>query len=163
MHLVVAVLAVISLTPFVWLICATFKTSEDFFTYAFLPWRLSQLPHFQFQWGVFLCLLLLFLLRYLEAGRRRDLVLFGVFFGWNALANVHYALFSAFAVMAPKTPLPDGVGLRTHVAVVEPSIRPEVAHELLAQTWPDAPELPAPPVEWIEALAAIPSTPRRSA
>ena len=29
LHLVVAVLAVISLTPFVWLICATFKTSAE--------------------------------------------------------------------------------------------------------------------------------------
>src|SRR5256885_13155067 len=38
-HLVVAMLAAISLTPLFWLICATFKTSEDFFTYAFLPWR----------------------------------------------------------------------------------------------------------------------------
>ena len=28
----------VSLTPFFWLICATFKTSEDFFVYAFLPW-----------------------------------------------------------------------------------------------------------------------------
>ena len=40
--------------------------------YAFVPWRIAQLPHVQFQWGAFLPLLLLFLLRYLEAGRRRD-------------------------------------------------------------------------------------------
>jgi ABC-type glycerol-3-phosphate transport system permease component len=38
LHVIVGVLALISLTPFFWLICATFKTSEDFFTYAFLPW-----------------------------------------------------------------------------------------------------------------------------
>ena len=31
-------LALLSLTPFFWLICATFKTQDDFFTYAFLPW-----------------------------------------------------------------------------------------------------------------------------
>ena len=66
--------------------------------YAFLPWRLSQLPHVQHQWGPFLCLLLLFLLRYLDAGERRDLALFGLFFAWNALCNVHFALFSGFLV-----------------------------------------------------------------
>jgi len=62
--------------------------------YAFVPWRLSQIPHVQFQWGPFLPLLLLFLLRFLDGGRRRDVVLFGIFFAWNALTNVHYALFS---------------------------------------------------------------------
>ncbi len=62
--------------------------------YAFVPWRLSQIPHIQFQWGPFLPLLLLFLLRFLDGGRRRDVVLFGIFFAWNALTNVHYALFS---------------------------------------------------------------------
>ena len=66
--------------------------------YAFLPWRMEQIPHLQFQWGAFLCLTLLFLLRYLESGRRRDLVLYAVAFGWNALANVHYAFFSGFLV-----------------------------------------------------------------
>ncbi|HVE66651.1 MAG TPA: hypothetical protein VNC59_08720, partial [Thermoanaerobaculia bacterium] len=62
--------------------------------YAFVPWRLSQIPHAQFQWGAFLPLLLLFLLRYFDGGRRRDLVLFAVCFAWNALTNVHYGLFS---------------------------------------------------------------------
>ena len=62
--------------------------------YAFVPWRLSQIPHIQFQWGPFLPLLLLFLLRFLDRGRRRDVVLFGAFFAWNALTNVHYAIFS---------------------------------------------------------------------
>ena len=66
--------------------------------YAFVPWRLSQIPHIQFQWGPFLPLLLLFLLRFLDGGRRRDAVLFGVFFAWNALTNVHYALFSGILV-----------------------------------------------------------------
>ena len=28
--------------------------------YAFVPWRLAQLPHVQFQWAAFLALLLLF-------------------------------------------------------------------------------------------------------
>ncbi len=66
--------------------------------YAFVPWRLSQIPHVQFQWGAFLALALLFLLRWLDGGRRRDLALFGLFFAWNALANVHYAIFSGILV-----------------------------------------------------------------
>jgi hypothetical protein len=64
------------------------------FVFAFVPWRLAQIPHVQYQWGAFLAFLLLFLLRWLDGGRRRDLVLFGVFFTWNALTNVHYAIFS---------------------------------------------------------------------
>lgn len=67
--------------------------------FAFLPWRFSQLPHFQFQWAVFLCLTLLFLLRYLEGGRRRDAVLLGVAFAWNALANVHYGIFGGLTTV----------------------------------------------------------------
>lgn len=66
--------------------------------YAFCPWRIAQIPHIQFQWGAFLALSLLFLLRYLDQGRRRDVFLFVVCFGWNALCNVHYALFSGFLV-----------------------------------------------------------------
>ncbi len=66
--------------------------------YAFLPWRMDQIPHLQFQWGAFLCLTLLFLLRYLEGGRRADLLLYAAAFAWNALCNVHYALFSGFLV-----------------------------------------------------------------
>ena len=75
--------------------------------YAFLPWRMSQIPHIQFQWGAFLVLSLLFLLRYLDGGGRGDQVLFAVAFGWNALCNVHYALFSGFLV---------GVALALHAA-----------------------------------------------
>jgi hypothetical protein len=66
--------------------------------YAFVPWRFSQLPHLQFQWGGFLCLLLLFLLRYLDEGRTRDAVLFSCALAWNGLCNLHYALFSGFLV-----------------------------------------------------------------
>ena len=68
--------------------------------FAFSPWRISQIPHVQFQWGAFLALALLFLLRYLESGSRRDAVLFGICFGWNALCNVHYAIFSGFLIGA---------------------------------------------------------------
>ena len=68
------------------------------FVYAFVPWRVAQIPHLQHQWGGFLCLSLLFLLRYLDHGRRRDAVLFGIAFGWNALCNVHFALFGGILV-----------------------------------------------------------------
>jgi hypothetical protein len=68
--------------------------------FAFCPWRIAQIPHIQFQWGAFLALSLLFLLRYLDTGRRRDLVFFGICLAWNALCNVHYALFSGFLIGA---------------------------------------------------------------
>jgi len=42
LHLVIAALAIISLVPFFWLICATFKRHEDMFTYTFLPWSQPQ-------------------------------------------------------------------------------------------------------------------------
>jgi len=38
-HITLIVLAVLVLTPFFWLICATVKSGEDLFTYALLPWR----------------------------------------------------------------------------------------------------------------------------
>jgi ABC-type glycerol-3-phosphate transport system permease component len=38
LHLVLAALAVASLIPVFWLVCATFKQHSDFYTYAFLPW-----------------------------------------------------------------------------------------------------------------------------
>lgn len=64
--------------------------------YAFVPWRFSQLPHINMQFGGFLCLLFLFLLRYLDGGRRRDLVLFAACFAGNLLSTFHYGLFSGF-------------------------------------------------------------------
>ncbi len=68
--------------------------------YAFVPWRIAQISHFQFQWSAFLALLLLFLLRYLDADDRRDVFLFGLFFAWNGLSNVHYALFAGLLVLS---------------------------------------------------------------
>ena len=38
LNVVIAVLAVLCLMPFFWLICATLKNNKDFFNYAFLPW-----------------------------------------------------------------------------------------------------------------------------
>ena len=67
--------------------------------YGFLPYKLSQLAHVHMQWGAFLCLIFLFLLRYLDLGRRRDAVLLGVTFAWNAIACIQYAFFTGFLVV----------------------------------------------------------------
>ncbi len=67
--------------------------------FAFLPWRFSQLPHLQFQWAVFLCLSACSSSCGISSeARGGTLVLYGICFGWNALCNVHYALFSGFLV-----------------------------------------------------------------
>jgi multiple sugar transport system permease protein len=47
LHVVLIALGLFSLTPFIWLICATFKTAGDFFTYTFLPWDAERGLH----WG----------------------------------------------------------------------------------------------------------------
>jgi hypothetical protein len=66
--------------------------------YAFTPFRLDQLPHIQMQWGGFLPLFLLFLFRFLDRRRTRDLALFAVFFVANGLACIHYAIFGGIAL-----------------------------------------------------------------
>lgn len=38
LHLVLVAGAMLALTPFLWLICATFKTGDDLFAYVFIPW-----------------------------------------------------------------------------------------------------------------------------
>jgi hypothetical protein len=67
--------------------------------YGFLPYKLAQLPHVHMEWGPFLCLVFLFLLRYLDLGRRRDAVLLAVVFAWNAIACIQYAFFTGFLVV----------------------------------------------------------------
>ncbi len=42
MHAFIFVLAVVSLAPFFWVLCASFKRQEDFFDYVFLPWTQPQ-------------------------------------------------------------------------------------------------------------------------
>jgi len=42
LYLIVIALSLVSLTPFFWLLCATFKRHEDFFVYSFLPWDQPQ-------------------------------------------------------------------------------------------------------------------------
>ena len=50
------------------------------------------------EWGPFLCLVFLYLLRYLDGGRRRDAVLLALFFAWNVIACIQYAFFTGFLV-----------------------------------------------------------------
>lgn len=38
LHAILIALALATLIPFFWLVCATFKTKADFFKYTFLPW-----------------------------------------------------------------------------------------------------------------------------
>src|SRR4051812_2387140 len=38
LHLILVALAFIALVPFVWLVCACFKTQADIFAFPFLPW-----------------------------------------------------------------------------------------------------------------------------
>lgn len=66
--------------------------------YEFVPFRFDQVSHLQMQWGGFLPLFLLFLFRYFQRGRAKDLVAFALFFSWNALACVHYGVFGAMAI-----------------------------------------------------------------
>jgi hypothetical protein len=66
--------------------------------FAFLPYKISQLPHLHMEWGGFFCLEVLFLLRYLDAGRRRDAVLLAVFFAWNGIACFQYGFFGGLLV-----------------------------------------------------------------
>src|SRR5262249_15982508 len=66
--------------------------------YAFVPWRFAQLPHLNMQLGGFLCLLLFFLMRYLDGGRRPALPPFPVCFAGNLLSTFHYGLFSGFLI-----------------------------------------------------------------
>lgn len=66
--------------------------------YAFLPYKLAQLPHLHMEWGAFLCLVFLFLRRTLADGRPRDAVLLAVCFAWNVATCLQYALFTGFLI-----------------------------------------------------------------
>ncbi|HEY2796376.1 MAG TPA: hypothetical protein VGK26_00680 [Thermoanaerobaculia bacterium] len=67
--------------------------------YAFLPYKIAQLPHLHMQWGAFLCLVFLFLQRTLASGRGRDAALLAVFFAWNVATCLQYAFFTGFLVI----------------------------------------------------------------
>ncbi|HEY4231715.1 MAG TPA: hypothetical protein VGO79_16230, partial [Thermoanaerobaculia bacterium] len=66
--------------------------------FAFLPYKISQLVHLHMEWGGFFCLECLFLLRYLDLGRRRDAVLLAVFFAWNGIACFQYGFFGGLLI-----------------------------------------------------------------
>ncbi len=66
--------------------------------YAFLPYKIAQLPHLHMQWGAFLPLVFLFLLRTLRGGRRRDAAWLAVVFAWNVAACLQYAFFTGFLI-----------------------------------------------------------------
>jgi hypothetical protein len=61
--------------------------------FAFLPYKMAQLSHLHMEWGGFFCLEVLFLLRYLDSGRRRDAILLAIFFAWNGIACFQYGFF----------------------------------------------------------------------
>jgi hypothetical protein len=66
--------------------------------YGFLPYKLAQLAHFHMEWGPFLPLVFLYLLRYFDGGKRRDAVLLGAAFAANAITCIQYAFFTSFLV-----------------------------------------------------------------
>ncbi|AHY48019.1 Hypothetical Protein RradSPS_2736 [Rubrobacter radiotolerans] len=64
--------------------------------YAFCPYRQGHITQLNSMTTYFLPLMLLFLHRYLEDGRRpRDMVALGVLFALNALSGLYYGLFAA--------------------------------------------------------------------
>ncbi|RJP34679.1 MAG: hypothetical protein C4536_02460 [Actinobacteria bacterium] len=65
--------------------------------FALCPYKLSQLSHIQIFFSPFLPFMLLYLYRFLERGKWKNLVLFGVFFVAQSLSSWHYLLYSALA------------------------------------------------------------------
>lgn len=64
--------------------------------YAFCPYRLAHVAQLNTMTTYWLPLILLFMHRYLEDGRRpRDLLLVGLFFSLNALSGLYYGAFAA--------------------------------------------------------------------
>ena len=69
--------------------------------YAFSPYRLAHITQLNSMTTYFLPLILLFLHRYLEDGRRvRDLFFAGLFFTLNALSGLYYGVFAALMMAA---------------------------------------------------------------
>ncbi|MBN2028438.1 MAG: glycosyltransferase family 39 protein [Actinobacteria bacterium] len=65
--------------------------------FALCPYKISQFSHIQIFFSPFLPFMLLYLYRFLERGRWRNLVLFVVFFVAQSLSSWHYLLYSAMA------------------------------------------------------------------
>jgi hypothetical protein len=66
--------------------------------YAFVPFRFEHLAHIHIQWGGFIPLFLLYLRRYFQSRRIRDLVLFSLFFVWNGLVGIQYTVIGTVAL-----------------------------------------------------------------
>lgn len=67
--------------------------------FAFFPFKISQLCHIHVIFSAFLPFMLLYLHRYLERGRPRDLVLFGAFLLAQSLVSWHYLLYAAITAL----------------------------------------------------------------
>jgi hypothetical protein len=67
--------------------------------YAFVPFRLTHLPHIQFIWGGWLPLLLAALIWHRRAPSWTGATLFGAAFLMNGLSNIHLLLFSAVTLV----------------------------------------------------------------
>lgn len=66
------------------------------FVYAFCPYRTGHITQLNTMTTYFLPLILLFMHRYLEDGRRpKDMVMVGVLFTLNALSGLYYGIFAA--------------------------------------------------------------------
>jgi len=65
--------------------------------FALCPYKISKLSHIQMLFSPFLPFMLLYLYRYLDRGRKRNLFLFGLFFVAQSLSNWHYLVYSAMA------------------------------------------------------------------
>ncbi len=65
--------------------------------FAFCPYKIAKLGHLQICFTVFMPLLLLYLHKFLDSGKRKHLVLFGIFFLAQALASWYLVIFSAVA------------------------------------------------------------------
>ncbi|MBC7246348.1 MAG: hypothetical protein H5T73_01035 [Actinobacteria bacterium] len=61
--------------------------------YAFCPYRFAQLGHIQIIFSPFLPLIPLYLFKYMETGRRRDLAFFALSFLAQSLVGWHHAVF----------------------------------------------------------------------
>lgn len=65
--------------------------------FALCPYKIAQLSHIQMIFSPFLPFMLLYLYRFLKRGGKWNVILFGVFFVVQSLANWHYLIYSAMA------------------------------------------------------------------
>lgn len=78
--------------------------------WAFWPYRVAHLIHLQLQALYFLPLAVLFLLRVVAAGRRRDAIWLGATAGLQAASSLYYGVMTAIALVATLVGVAAGVG-----------------------------------------------------